>query len=582
MSGTTFTTYPVQSHSAAQAAPKSGGTDATALEKSYLSATAQHSTPSPMAASPQANGAPGPGVTTLALGEEDGGAAMAAPETGAMSSPAADADYQVTTLAIGEEDGGGSQASMIPATDPHNVIGGASGMTQGYGAMQPIYSPGEAQYDAYATTSRTPDLLNFNPVSVQAGGSASYSPAAGGAMPASATGQENYGMMQPIYSPGEAEYPAFAKTSQTTDLLNFHPVARLPKTAIPQTTVAVPAPPGLSASTAAQPPVAQPVAAETRPVGALDQAVPQSGSYETVGSYESYVRSIGAAPEALEAPVAAPPAASATAPTYQAPQTTVPAAAYEPVAPAYTVQQPPASSATAPAYEAPQTTAPAAVYEPVAPDYTVQQSPAPEPVAPEPVMQEPVSASEGVQAYEPVASVSYEATAPMHSAEPQQKPALFEKDTPFDYSAGVESADPADGNPDYVAPAQETKETSAPKEAEASYVEVSIDDYLLDATPKAESGPAAKESVAATPAAPADNDAPTGHSGTPGDAQHSGPSLGGSYVVIDSPLPQSQSQSQSSPAAADGAEMSTGTSPNTPGEGLEIMTLAIGEEAGHP
>lgn len=276
MSATTFATYPASSLNTAQTAPASTGAhDALSVEQSYKAAmttpTFGVAAPAMGGSTASAHAAPGPGLTTLALGEEDGGMAMA-PELSPPAPPAADGGYQVTTLAIGEEDGGGAVA----------------------------------QYDAHATIG------------------SDYASLPNAARP---TGMEsNYGTMQPIYSPGEPEYPAFAKTSQTPDLLNFHPVARIPKTVIVQTTPVMTQAPAIMA-----PVTNQPMVMATAPVGTLPQPVTQTAGFESVGSYDDYVQSLGGG-------------TAAPAPT--------PAPTYEPFVPSYEQTAPAPSPYTAPVMSA--------------------------------------------------------------------------------------------------------------------------------------------------------------------------------------------------------------------------------------
>jgi len=573
VSGITFSTYPVSSQTATQAAPRSDAAHAGSLEQSYLSAS-QRSMPSAPVATPQNQG---PVLTTLAVGEEDGGSMGAMPGPGSMPAYGDGGGMQVTTLAIGEEDGGavsGGYGTMSPIPDDHSVIGGHVG----------------------------------------------GDPAGGYSIPATQGVQaEGYGGMQPIYSPGEAEYPAFAKTSETTDLLNFHPVARVPKAALPQSMpVAAPVPIAITA-----PAMAQPMAASPMPVGALPQDVPQSGSYESVGSYEEYVGATQPAPVATMPPasqyIETTPAYE-PAPAMEAPAMEAMEPVYETYQPTYeSIQTPPA----APAYEpAPATYAPVAAPDPVA---SYEAAPVAEPMAPAmpdavasyetvPVAEpatvaapDPVATYEAAPVAEPAAPVV--AYAPETSAEPRSKPSLFDKDTPLDYASGVEAADPADGNPDYVAPAAETAEApvaepapemAEPAEPEATYVQVSIDDYLVeaDAAPATPAGDAtasmepaapvsAPASDAATTAAPAPVAAPDAASAdavsTDAPTPEPAMSLGGSYVVMD--LPPVLSTGASSGAGNAGPEASSG---ETAGEAvtdpaeedLRIITLSTGEEAG--
>ncbi len=522
MSGTTFTTFPVQSHPPAQAASKAGSNHGSAVEQSYAAASQSITAPTAPTTGAQA---PGPGVTTLAIGEEDGGgAAVAAPEIGAMSTPSSssssDGGYQVTTLAIGEEDGGVSTSN-----DQHTVIGGpASG---GYGAMQPIYSPGEPQYSRFAKTSETTDILNFSPIAHGSVSGAS-APSATGHMPESASPQD-YGTMQPIYSPGEPEYAAYAKTTETADLLNFHPVTRVPKTAIPQTPPPMAPPVNVPA-----PATEQPIVMASTSVGALPESVPQSGSFESVGSYEDYVRSLTATPAAPA------PAASEQSVTAQ---------------PIYEPHESPALSSDYDSLASTGTSTPAVEGIPAAP------------VAPP------------TPVYDSIATPAAEYAAPANSVEPQPKPEPFEKDTPFDYTGGVEPADPADGNPDYVAPAQ----ASAPK-AEPSYVEVPIDNYWAETTSKAVESPA-KPAPATTPA-PATPEipqppAPASVDTAPAKDAQGTTSLGGSYVVIDTAIPQSLTGAASGTGKG-GLNAPSVASPDASGDGMDIVTGTPGEKTEKP
>ncbi len=475
-------------------------------------------------------------MTTLAVGEEDGGGMSMAPEPGSMSMPASD-DLQVTTLAIGEEDGGSGQfgyGTMSPIGDDHSIIGGG------------------------VHTDR-----------------ASSSAAIGG-LP------EGYGTMQPIYSPGEAEYPAFAKTSETPDLLNFHPVARIPKTALPHSTPVIAAPAPISA-----PAEAQPMVMQAAPVGTLAQDVPISGNYESVGNYEDYIRNLSGD---TATPVAVPAAEAVYIPSE--PVEMQPAApGYEVIdsMPAETgpIYEPHEPAAATSLYDRMSVAEPASTYEavkPVARDTAPVQATAPLDVT-------PVESAAPVETMAPISE-----NAPVTSAEPKEKPTLFEKDAPFDYTSDIEPADPADGNPDYVPPAA--------AQPEASYVNVPLDAYLVE-SPGADSATAA-EGIATGETAPS----PSGTTGSepaptadiapegfmpPSELTNPSPetpramSLGGSFTVIDQPLPETMTGASSGMGSAGPeAPATTGTAPSdtpmpdTSGNELQIMTLAIGEEAGSP
>jgi len=552
VSVTTFSTYPVQSQTATPAAQKPGLESGASVEKSYLSATAHTTRATPPPATYEASG---PGVTTLALGEEDGGGMMASSggdTIGGMSTPGSlEGGYEVTTLAIGEESSG---AEMSPIYDDHSTIGGHS--TIGSIGME---------------------------------------------RPASA--QQSYGTMQPIYSPGEPEYPAFAKTSQTTDILNFHPVARIPRTPVVQT-----APPPVPTVSVAAPTTGQgqPVAMDPAPVGTLAQPAPQSTSFESVGSYDDYLRSIGAQ---TAAPVATPPVAVAAPMPEPAPVMTAPIATPPPAAPVMAEPAPvmmpaePAPIIAMPAAPAPMP-APAPVAQPVMPApiaAPIPTVPVAAPAAPAAIAAPaPAAAPAPVApaAPEPVKTAETRYTPPLHSAEPVRKPAL--------HSASV-------------------AEPIAPK-SDAQYVEVSIDSYLVAPEGVTEAAPAAAE--AATAAAPAEP-APTPAEVAPAQAADTAPvqadtapaaptpaqadaapeiaakepaqptekpaekpaataqadssatpperpSMGGSFVVMDSALPSSLTSGDAATSPTPASAESSGPSV----DGLQIITLAIGEEAG--
>ena len=552
MSGISFATYPAQSQTTTATAPAS---DHTAVkEQGFQSAVAAQ--PAPLHANSTSHD-PGPGLTTLAVGEEDGGGGgmTMAPEQGSMSTAYSDGDLQVTTLAIGEEDGGGAQfgyGSMSPIGDDHSMIGGG------------------VQTDRVSSVGME-------------------------GLP------EGYGTMQPIYSPGEAEYPAFAKTSETPDLLNFHPVARIPKTQLPHS-VPVAAPP----APVYAPVTTQPMVMQATPVGALPQAAPVSGNYESIGSYEDYVRGLTGsttAPTVEAAPMEMQPADTVYAPAEPVydPVATTPTyePVYEPVqtqpaAPVYEAADIPAAE---PVYEAHQSPASTSVYEemrPVETAPTYATSPAYEPAQAAPAEMAPVEAIPA----ETTAPVSE--SAPMTSAEPQEKPVPFEKDTPFDFKTDIEPADPADGNPDYVAPADAKAESAPAAKPEASYVNVPLDAYLVEpaggatvgASEAASSEATKGESVKEAEAAPARDSAPdVATSVEPKALEPKSPetmSLGGSFIVMDQPLPDtltgvSSGMGSAGPEASGTAEPASETPmPDTSGDELRIMTLAIGEEAGSP
>ncbi len=547
MSGITFVTSPAQSQTAT--APASD--HAVVKEQSFRSAVVAQPAPLPPTSTSYEAG---PGLTTLAIGEEDGGAMSATPEPESMSTPTERDNFQVTTLAIGEEDGGGSgqvdYGTMRPIGDDHSIIGGgvqttysAPNVTGGspgnYGTMQPIYSPGEAGYPAFAKASEIGGSIQTDHIE----------PIGMNGLP------EGYGTMQPIYSPGEAEYSAFAKTSETTDLLNFNPVARIPKTQVTNAPLTVPPPASVQAPIAAQP-----VAMEAKPVGALTQDVPISGNYESIGSYDNYIQSLSG---------------ESAAPTTQSAATVQ--------EPAYEAHQPVAASST---YESAAKTAP--TYEPIG-SASVQTAPTPA----APVEATPV---------ETVASVNDKA--PMTSAEPLEKPAIYEKDAPFDFKTDVEPADPADGNPNYVAPSEATTDTAATAKPESSYVEVPIDAYLVepagsetlppdaaksDSMKEAEATPSGQHPSEVTASTEAKTPAsPISASNTSDATVPEKLSLGGSYRVIGEPLPQavtgaSSGMGSAGPEAAGTAK--TGfdvTAPDTSSNGLQIITLSTGEESGSP
>ena len=536
MSGITFATYSAQSQTTTATAPASD--HAAVKEQSFRSAMVAQPAPThPNSAGYES----GPGLTTLALGEEDGGGMSMSPEPGSMSTPMQGDDLQVTTLAIGEEDGGAQfgYGTMSPIADDHSMIGGGVQTDR----------LGSAQMDGLP---------------------------------------EGYGTMQPIYSPGEAEYPAFAKTSETSDLLNFHPVARIPKTQMTHSAPAAAPPAPVYA-----PVTAQPVAMEAASVGALPQAAPVSGNYESIGSYEDYVRGLSggsATPAAQPTPVEMQPAETIYAPAEPIYEPVATSPTYEPVY--ETVQTQPA----APVYEA--TDLPAA--EPI---YEAHQPAAATSVYEEMRAMEPAPAHEGSPTYEPVQFTPVEAmpaesaapvyeTAPMTSAEPQEKPAIFEKDTPFDFKTDVEPADPADGNPDYVAPVEAKMESAPAAKPEASYVEVPLDAYLVEpsggevSAPEAAKGDTVKKAEVAPPNDPASDVAASPEPQASEPTTPEKMSLGGSYTVMDQPLPEAVTGASSGMGSAgpeDAALTGTGAEtpmPDTSGDELRIMTLAIGEEAG--
>lgn len=178
----------------------------------------------------------GPGVTTLAIGEEDGGAYQPSPSSTYQTPSAGDGEYQVTTLAIGEEDGGYVPSSSMQIMDGMAPISGGD-----YGTMAPIYSPGDpTQGGGYVQEAQT----------IWSGGD-------GFAL------RGEYGTMQPIYSPGEPEYDAFAKASAGPDVLNFTYIERVQVQASP-------------VQITAQAPV-------TISAPALD------ANYVSVGSYDSFI-----------------------------------------------------------------------------------------------------------------------------------------------------------------------------------------------------------------------------------------------------------------------------------------------------
>lgn len=548
-----------------QTIPANHDTQPTTFDKTYTVAAArQQALPAPTSGAQS-----GPVQTTLALGEEDGGAASGGTYAtydnsggvGSVSGPASSGHTasQVTTLAIGEEDGGiqapGTRVpgTMAPIYDDHAIIGHQS--TESYGrANGPNGTP------------------------------------------------EGYGTMQPIYSPGEPEYPAFAKTSQTVDLLNFHPVARVERMSVPVTSspapVALQSTPVASAPLYSSPVSSSPAYAAPAPIGTIQpQAVSPAnvtGNYQAVGSYDDYLAAQSGSLTAAPAPVSAEPVYEAatfdfgTIPSAETAQPTYQAA---PVEPTY---QP------APAYEA----------VPIEPVY--------QPAAPA----EPVYESVTIEQAAPVETY----TAP---AQPAASAEIFEKDTPFDYTGPVDDVDPADGNPNYGAPseaAQTAKPDVAPvaepvakpdliskpdaakpeaaasidamaktdeaakatpaAKPEATYIEVSLDDYLVDDT-SATTAPAASSS--APDAGQADTaPAPSLPSPPPAPPLENGGSIssGGSYVVIDQapaaegadtavPPANTSEPSAAEPAADVKADPKIGVT-----DDLRITTLAVGEEDG--
>ena len=447
-----------------------GADDAAALNKSYLSASA----PRDVAPSMPASGEPGPGLTTLALGEEDGGGMSTMPEPGGMSSPVIGSDYQVTTLAIGEEDGSGGSTQMQPIADDHSIIGGhaapamgAEALPEGYGKMQPIYSPGEPEYPAFAKTSQTTDILNFHPVP------RSFTATVQQAMPAA----------QPVA-------PVTTGTYATAAPATMAPIPDTPAAAPTYATVEPAPSQPINYATAAPAPATTGYTAPTMTVEA--DGAPQSGNYVSVGSYEQYV-----------------------------------------------------SSTTNVSPAAPSTTSGETVYEQFQPsgDMSAYDS-----------MTMPAQPAAAANAEPMGMATSVEPVAPDVSAEPSTKPPLFEKDTPLDSSGLDQAPDPADGKPDYVAPADTSKSAGIEPKADATYITVPLDSYIVDAPAAAAAG---------------------GGQAEPTD----GVSMGGSFSVIDQPLPQDIS-GDSGGTASTMPEVDAPKADTASQDDLNITTLAIGEEDG--
>lgn len=241
-----FNLAPAQGAAASHSAPSAGG-DA-ALAQRYRAETANLNVYAPPANN--AGAEQGPGVTTLALGEEDGGLqsspAYTKIESLPHSSPIGGGDgFEVSTLAIGEEDGGGISSApahgggMSPIQDDHSIIGNyvKASRPEGssYGSMQPIYSPGEAEYAAFAKASQGPDVLNFTPVprakptsvsvsygqpvavSQPSSNAASVAPVAGGAVGPAPIDTANYvsvGSYESFISGGAAATPSVPAAKQ--------------------------------------------------------------------------------------------------------------------------------------------------------------------------------------------------------------------------------------------------------------------------------------------------------------------------------------------------------------------------------
>ncbi len=530
MSGISYTFDLASPQHSAPSAPTASGYYA-ALEQSYLSASAPREVASPAPVGEE----PGPVLTTLAVGEEDGGIG-ASPEAGGMSSPVPGGDYQVTTLAIGEEDGGGGASSqaMAPIADDHSIIGGHSTSTMGmgelpdgYGQMQPIYSPGEPEYPAFVKTSQTTDILNFHPVPRSF--TATVQQTMPAAQPAAPISMDSYTTADPATMAPIADTAAPATTSAPSTFATSTPAP----VANGQTTYAT-----FEAPTAQTNYAAEPMVVEA-------DSTPLNGNYVSVGSYEAYVTNGSSA--ATIAPVDAatheplPFEVVQSEPVYEQHQPVADVTAYD--------------SATAPAAKpAPSET----VYEQYQP---ASEAPAPTTIAP---VETPVST---------------EIAAPEMSAEPIAKPALFEKDAPLNFSSTEQAADPADGKPDHAAPAESEKPVATAPKPDATYVTVPLDAYVVDAPAKADATqPAPKSDTGPQEAAPTAPEAPA-EIQTPPAAPSSGISMGGSFTVTDQPLPDSISGESSGMKTA-APEMEAPKGEVMPKEELSITTLAIGEEDG--
>lgn len=238
----------------------------------------------------------GPGVTTLSVGEEGGAgdfltlpvvdgvafleppatsfaasgeagparASIAIGETAPPGNLAQGNGHEVTTLAIGEEDGGyasaetpsiGSGAHSPYEMQPHGVIettsvGGASApapvVAEGYGTMEPIYSPLDARFQGSGTQtafSAEPAVVPTTPIE--------SGPAAPREKPVSIA---TAGAPVPDAKPG-AEIAAPIAASTTTPMPNAKP--DIGPSAPTATVEAVPIP--------AEKPAAEPIAATAVP-----------------------------------------------------------------------------------------------------------------------------------------------------------------------------------------------------------------------------------------------------------------------------------------------------------------------------
>ncbi len=545
-----FNLAPAQGSAASQSIPPSGS-DA-AIGRQYQAATAHMGAPSgPMS---YADAGQGPGVTTLALGEEDGGAqTSSAPvqiESLPHSSPVGGGDgFTVTTLAIGEEDGGMSQApvqsgvqtgGMSPIRDDHSIIGeyAKAARPEGstYGSMQPIYSPGEAEYAAFAKASQGPEVLNFTPVPRVKPDSVnvSYTPPAG-VSPAPVADAGNYisvGSYEAFISSG-ASASAAAPTA---------PIAP----AVMKTFEAMPPAPAASAPLSVVP------APEMVHLGPLD--------------------SIMAAPAPAPAPEASAsipsPAEIPSAEPVIAPLETAPTA---PVVPDPVVPEPAMPNPIMP--------------DPIIIDPAIADPVMTEPVIAEPAMTQPAMAAPEIGATGPAAAsaevpettVISEATA----VEPEYVEVSLESYTPPSETiaspASPTAAAPATSvekpvfeaylAPVTDAPAAPTAPAAAQYSApDMSAIPTSKPSLIASVSPPAMSPPSVSTAPPSMPAPVAESTPPA-------------VSMGGSYVVFegqgagtaDAPQAVTETAEAGSERISDGAQAS---------DELRVTTMAIGEEDG--
>lgn len=335
----------------------------------------------------------GPGVTTLSLGEEDGGGAgefLTLPVVDGvqfMEPPVtsfADAgQFDITTLAIGEEDGGmASAAPEIGSTQPSFEVSDANQQF----ALQPM-------------PTAKPEMT-IAPQTVQTAEVQSQFASAGTTQivePRMKPETTAFSMAPIVYAPAATPLPPIQTTPISTPRAKpteiAAPAAPLPEMK-PATVAAAPAP------MAAPTPMAAPAAPAASAVTSAPQPAAASGeNFVSVGDYDSYIASLGGGEGTTTAATTGGSEAVATAEVPVAPTTTTVTYAPPPPAPVSTaVTYSPPPAAPVEAMSSAQPAPAAAMEETVAPRMKPATFTTPGPATLPPIQTVPIQSSPAVTA----------------------------------------------------------------------------------------------------------------------------------------------------------------------------------------